>query len=67
MGRLRRSRVHRGIRDNQRKWRTRARTKDIDQILHEDLKDEETRVRLQQQPVDTDKPGLAQHYCVECA
>lgn len=36
MGRLARSRKHRSIRDNQRKFRTRARTKDIDQI-HEDL------------------------------
>lgn len=35
MGRLARSRKHRSIRDNQRKFRTRARTKDLDQIFED--------------------------------
>ena len=25
------------------------------------------RVKLEAQPLDLEKPGLAQHYCVECA
>ncbi|CAJ0766917.1 2275_t:CDS:2 [Entrophospora sp. SA101] len=37
MGRIRRSRTHKNIRDHYRKYRTRNYTKDLDQI-HEDLK-----------------------------
>ncbi|EJT50424.1 bud site selection-related protein [Trichosporon asahii var. asahii CBS 2479] len=64
MGRLRRSRTHHARRDVQRGARTRARTKDLDQIerdLEHNLK------KLKHQPIDEDKPGLGQHYCVECA
>lgn len=25
------------------------------------------RAKLEAQPIDVEKPGLAQHYCVECA
>ncbi|KAJ1567780.1 hypothetical protein HK405_004784, partial [Cladochytrium tenue] len=49
------------IRDVKRASRTRARTKDLDQI-HEDLKAPE---KLLHQPEDPDLPGLGQHYCVE--
>jgi hypothetical protein len=63
--RLRRSRTHRGIRDISRKFRTRAYTKDLDQI-HDDLKEGNVE-KLKNQPVDADKAGLGQHYCVYCA
>jgi bud site selection protein 20 len=63
--RLRRSRTHHGIRDNSRKFRTRAYTKDLDQI-HEDLKEGNVD-KMKNQPIDADKTGLGQHYCVPCA
>ncbi|KAA1468980.1 hypothetical protein DENSPDRAFT_863921 [Dentipellis sp. KUC8613] len=66
MGRLRRSRVHKAQRDVHRAMRTRARTKDLDQIQLIDL-DPKNRAKLEAQPLDYEKPGLAQHYCVECA
>ncbi|KAI8583267.1 hypothetical protein K450DRAFT_222774 [Umbelopsis ramanniana AG] len=65
MGRLRRSRTHHGIRDISRKFRTRAYTKDLDQI-HEDLKEGNIE-KMKNQPIDADKTGLGQHYCVPCA
>lgn len=63
--RLRRKRTHHGIRDNYRKQRTRAYTRDLDQI-HGDLKPENYD-KMKNQEIDTDLPGLGQHYCVECA
>ncbi|TFK64762.1 hypothetical protein BDN72DRAFT_889513 [Pluteus cervinus] len=66
MGRLRRSRVHKAQRDTHRASRTRARTRDIDQIQLIDL-DPKNRAALEIQPLDVEKPGLGQHYCVECA
>ncbi|KAF8511808.1 hypothetical protein BU17DRAFT_96867 [Hysterangium stoloniferum] len=66
MGRLRRSRVHKAQRDVHRAARTRARTRDLDQIQLIDL-DPKNREKLESQPLDFEKPGLAQHYCVECA
>ncbi|KAN0088689.1 hypothetical protein V8E55_005746 [Tylopilus felleus] len=66
MGRLRRSRTHKSQRDIHRASRTRARTKDLDQIQLIDL-DPKNRAALEAQPLNFDKPGLAQHYCVECA
>ncbi|KAH9839966.1 uncharacterized protein C8Q71DRAFT_702863 [Rhodofomes roseus] len=66
MGRLRRSRTHHAIRDVHRAARTRARTRDLDQIQLIDL-DPKNRAKLEAQPLDFEKPGLAQHYCVECA
>ncbi|KAG0166502.1 Bud site selection protein 20 [Apophysomyces sp. BC1034] len=65
MGRLRRSRTHHGIRDHYRKYRTRNYTRDLDQI-HDDIKPENVD-KFKNQAIDTDKPGLAQNYCVECA
>ncbi|KAL7423575.1 hypothetical protein Q5752_001155 [Cryptotrichosporon argae] len=65
MGRLRRSRTHHARRDVQRAARTRVRTKDLDQI-QSDLLPLNKRA-LEAQPIDEDKPGLGQHYCVECA
>ncbi|TFK24060.1 hypothetical protein FA15DRAFT_669914 [Coprinopsis marcescibilis] len=66
MGRLRRSRAHHARRDVHRASRTRARVKDLDQIQLIDL-DPKNRAALEAQPLDYEKPGLAQHYCVECA
>ncbi|KAI8084559.1 uncharacterized protein BX664DRAFT_337259 [Halteromyces radiatus] len=65
MGRLAKARKHRGIRDVSRKYRTRNYTRDLDQI-HDDIKPENA-IKLKNQEIDTDKPGLGQHYCVECA
>ncbi|EED81226.1 predicted protein [Postia placenta Mad-698-R] len=66
MGRLRRSRTHHAKRDVHRASRTRVRTRDLDQIQSIDL-DPKNRAALEAQQLDFDKPGLAQHYCVECA
>ncbi|ORZ18114.1 hypothetical protein BCR42DRAFT_413180 [Absidia repens] len=65
MGRLAKARKHSGIRDTQRKYRTRNYTRDLDQI-HHDVKPENA-IKLKSQKVDTDLPGLGQFYCVECA
>ena len=40
--------------------------RDIDQIVFEDLLPQNTE-KLMNQPLDEDKPGLGQHYCVPCA
>ncbi|KAL1718492.1 hypothetical protein EV715DRAFT_201104 [Schizophyllum commune] len=66
MGRLRRSRAHHARRDVHRAARTRVRSKDLDQIQLIDL-DPKNRAKLEAQELDYEKPGLAQHYCVECA
>ncbi|KAF8799992.1 hypothetical protein BYT27DRAFT_7200732 [Phlegmacium glaucopus] len=66
MGRLRRSRVHNARRDVHRASRTRVRTRDLDLIQLIDL-DPKNRAALESQPIDYEKPGLGQHYCVECA
>ncbi|KAI9464804.1 hypothetical protein F5148DRAFT_169438 [Russula earlei] len=66
MSRLRRSRTHKAQRDVHRASRTRARTRDLDQIQLIDL-DPKNRAKLEAQELDYEKPGLAQHYCVECA
>ncbi|KAK8865611.1 hypothetical protein IAR55_000755 [Kwoniella newhampshirensis] len=65
MGRLRRSRTHHARRDVHRTARTRVRVKDLDQI-EIDLRPG-NRAKLERQEIDADKPGLGQHYCVECA
>ncbi|KAL1920622.1 uncharacterized protein VTP21DRAFT_999 [Calcarisporiella thermophila] len=65
MGRIRRSRTHKSIRDNSRKFRTRRYTKDLDQI-HEDLKPENQK-KFNEIPIDPDLPGLGQFYCIACA
>ncbi|CAG8449083.1 6171_t:CDS:2 [Ambispora leptoticha] len=77
MGRIRRSRTHKGIKDYSKKYRTRKYTKDLDQI-HEDLKKSQEKTNneklnqeqeQQQLPhdIDPDLPGLGQHYCIACA
>ncbi|KAG5719435.1 hypothetical protein E4T56_gene20668 [Termitomyces sp. T112] len=66
MGRVRRSRAHHARRDVHRASRTRVRSRDLDLIQLIDL-DPKNRAALEAQPIDLEKPGLAQHYCVECA
>ncbi|CAG8542499.1 2166_t:CDS:2 [Paraglomus occultum] len=66
MGRLRRSRVHKSIRDQYRKYRTRNYAKDIDQI-HEELKKLDENEAVMSQELDEDLPGGGQFHCVECA
>ncbi|KAM3594233.1 uncharacterized protein V6R79_004613 [Siganus canaliculatus] len=46
-------------------WKTKRRTKDLDQI-HADMKPE-TAAKLLRQEVDYDVTGCAQHYCLHCA
>lgn len=46
-------------------WKTKRRTKDLDQI-HSDMKPE-TAAKLLHQDVDYDVTGCAQHYCLHCA
>ncbi|XP_037341772.1 zinc finger protein 593 [Pungitius pungitius] len=46
-------------------WKTKRRTKDLDQI-HADMKPE-TAAKLLHQKVDVDVTGCAQHYCLHCA
>ncbi|KAJ7803662.1 hypothetical protein B0H14DRAFT_2887181 [Mycena olivaceomarginata] len=62
----RESKVHNARRDVHRAARTRVRTRDLDQIQLLDV-DTKRRAELETQPLDFEKPGLAQHYCVECA
>ena len=40
--------------------------KDIDQIVLQDLLEENAK-KLNNQPIDEDKPGLGQFYCIYCA
>ncbi|XP_076646455.1 zinc finger protein 593 homolog [Halictus rubicundus] len=60
-----RKKYHRGDTHLKKGWRTKRRTKDLDEI-DEDLKDENVK-NLINQEVDLDKPGAGQFYCVHCA
>lgn len=59
-----RKKHHKGDTHLKRGWKTKRRTKDLDEI-DEDLKGNTK--KLLNQEVDFDKPGAAQHYCVHCA
>ncbi|XP_002742090.1 zinc finger protein 593-like [Saccoglossus kowalevskii] len=65
MGRLKRKKYHKGNTYVQKMFRTRRKTKDIDQI-HEDMKPEKAD-KLLNQEVDHDLPGAGQNYCLHCA
>lgn len=60
-----RKKYHRGDTHLKKGWRTKRRTKDLDEI-DEDLKDKNLKSLLNQE-VDFEKPGAAQYYCVHCA
>ena len=49
-----------------RRYKTKRRTRDLDQI-YDDLASKENIQRLLNQPLDETKPGLGQHYCIHCA
>ncbi|KAG4093848.1 hypothetical protein H8356DRAFT_1695878 [Neocallimastix lanati (nom. inval.)] len=61
----RKKRNHHSIRDISRAARTRARTKDLDQI-HEDLKPENVE-KIKNALPDPDLPGMGKNYCIPCA
>ena len=76
-GKQARSRKHRSIRDNQRKFRTRSRVKDLDQI-HTDIAVMKSQSTIDsaigltfgkfyKEHDDDDIPGSGEHYCVECS
>ncbi|KAJ1887609.1 hypothetical protein GGI09_007547 [Coemansia sp. S100] len=65
MSRIRRKRMHCNNKELHQKYKSKRRTKDLDQI-QEDLKPE-NKQRLLSLPEDEDLPGLGQHYCVECS
>ncbi|XP_046748115.1 zinc finger protein 593 homolog [Diprion similis] len=60
-----RRKYHKGDTHLKKGWRTKRRTKDLDEI-NEDIKPEYSTALLNQE-VDLDKPGAAQHYCLHCA
>ncbi|XP_018329950.1 zinc finger protein 593 homolog [Agrilus planipennis] len=60
-----RRKYHYGDTHLKKKWRTKRRTKDLDQI-DEDLKPQNAE-KLLNQETDLDKPGSAQFYCIHCA
>lgn len=60
-----RKKYHNGDTHLKKKWRTKRRTKDLDEIDN-DLKEENAK-QLLNQDVDFDKPGNAQFYCLHCA
>ncbi|KAJ1724319.1 hypothetical protein LPJ53_001402 [Coemansia erecta] len=65
MTRVRRKRMHCNNKELHHKYKTKRRTKDLDQIEADLLP--ENKQRLLAQPEDEDLPGLGQHYCIECA
>lgn len=65
MGRLRRKRMHKNDKHLKKKYRTRNKTKDLDQI-HQDLVPQKAS-ELLSQDADIDLPGSGQFYCLQCA
>ena len=63
MGCYRKKKMHKGDKPMKEKYRTKRRTRDLDQI-HEDMKSPDKMIN---QPVDLDKPGAGQFYCLHCA
>ena len=57
-----RKRQHHGIRDVKRSVKTKARTRDLDQIF-EDM-EEKNFEKLVSRAIDPELPGFGQHYCV---
>lgn len=65
MGRLARKKQHKGDKPLKEKYRTKRKTKDLDEI-HEDMKPGKSQ-KLLNQEADFDKPGAGQFYCLHCA
>lgn len=49
-----------------KRYKTKRRTRDLD-LIHEDLSSPTKIQGLKHQPLDEDKAGLAQYYCIHCA
>ena len=64
-GPYKRKKYHYGDTHLKKQWRTKRRVKDLDQI-DSDLVPENSK-KLLNQPVDLDKAGNGQFYCVHCA
>jgi len=65
-GPTKRRKYHQGITTEKKKYRTKRRKRDIDQIVLQDLVPER-KLQLENQPIDLDLPGGGQFYCVYCA
>eukprot|EP01147_Barroeca_monosierra_P010638 gene10638-2753_t len=61
----RRKRMHKNNKELHKRFLTKRRTKDVDQV-HEDLKPKHIAKHVNQ-PADYDLPGMGQFYCVHCA
>lgn len=59
----RRKKMHYGDTHLRRRWRTRSRRKDLDEI-DANLKSKPN--ELIDQPIDVEQTGFAQHYCIHC-
>lgn len=49
-----------------KRYKTKRRTRDLD-LIYQDLSLTESIQKLKNQPLDENKPGLGQYYCIECA
>lgn len=49
-----------------KRYKTKRRTRDLD-LIYNDISDINTIRKLKNQPLDENKPGLGQYYCIECA
>lgn len=49
-----------------KRYKTKRRTRDLD-LIYNDLSTKESIHKLKNQPIDENKPGLGQYYCIECA
>jgi bud site selection protein 20 len=49
------------------RYKTKRFTKDLDQILYDDMSSDKAIQSLEVQPLDEYKPGLGQFYCIPCA
>lgn len=50
-----------------KRYKTKRFTRDLDQILYDDMSSDQAIAALEVQPVDETKPGLGQFYCIPCA
>ena len=65
-GPYKRRKYHNGDTHLKKGWRTKRRTKDLDEIDN-DLKPDNAEKLVSKAPLDLDKPGLGQFYCIHCA